>query len=317
MSLINILIPAFKPAFLLQAIESAAIQSRGNVSIVVSDDSKDCEATREARERKFAAPVRFIEGPHKGTHRNMTLLLDQVEPDCRYVHFLFDDDVVFPGFIDTHLAALEASKSAAVSVSARWAIDERNFICGDFPVPDQVRNYSGKATAIDINFLFRSTVPFNFNWLGEYSNAVWRRDHAETLRKMAFEEISYYGLGDIAQLLLAARSAPIVYLTEHLGAFRKHTQQQTADRNSSAFKAAHLAWAALAHIGAELKLLNDVEIEQSLRLVMLNVRGSYPRDSEMLAIVNTLAAGTIQEKLTSFNAAWRKFSEKILEPLLQ
>jgi hypothetical protein len=37
----------------------------------------------------------------------------------------------------------------------------------------------------------------------------------------------------------------------------------------------------------------------------------------MLAIVNTLAAGTIQEKLTSFNGAWRKFSEKILEPLLQ
>ena len=189
MSLINILIPAFKPAFLRQAIESAAIQSWGNASIVVSDDSKDGEATREVRKLKFAAPIRFIEGPGKGTHRNMMLLLDQVEPDCRYVHFLFDDDVIFPSFMDTHLAALEASKSAAVSVSARWAIDERNFICGDFQVPDQVRNYSGKATAIDINFLFRSTVPFNFNWLGEYSNAVWRRGHVETLREMAFADI--------------------------------------------------------------------------------------------------------------------------------
>ncbi|HEV7137480.1 MAG TPA: glycosyltransferase family A protein [Steroidobacteraceae bacterium] len=317
MSLINILIPAFKPAFLRQAIESAAIQSRGNVSILVSDDSKDGEATREVRHLECGAPIRFVEGPRKGTHRNMMHLLDQVEPDCRYVHFLFDDDVIFPGFMDTHLLALESSKSARVSVSARWAIDQRGFICGDFAVPDQVRNYPGKATAIDINFLFRSTVPFNFNWLGEYSNAVWRRDHVETLREMAFTDISYYGLGDIAQLLLAARSAPIVYLTEHLGAFRKHAHQQTADRSSAALKAAHLAWAALAHIGARLELLNEAEIEQSLRLVVQNVRGSYPDDAEMLAIANTLAAGTIPDRLLSFSAVWRQFSEKILKPLLQ
>ncbi|HXS20229.1 MAG TPA: hypothetical protein VN735_03315 [Steroidobacteraceae bacterium] len=317
MSLINILIPAFKPAFLRQAIESAGIQSRGNVSIVVSDDSADGEATREVRNIQCAAPIRFVAGPRKGTHRNMMHLLDQVEPDCRYVHFLFDDDVLFPGFMDTHLLALEASKSARVSVSARWAIDERNFIHGDFQVPDQVRNYSGKATAIDISFLFRSTVPFMLNWLGEYSNAVWRREHVEALRQMAFADIPYYGLGDVAQFLMAARAAPIVYLTEHLGAFRIHSQQQTFNRKSSALKAGYLAWAALAHIGSKLEILNDTEIEQCLRLVVQNVIKNYPDDAEMLSIADTLMTGTIQDRLLSFGSVWRQFSEKILQPLLQ
>lgn len=317
MSLVNILIPAFKPAFLRQALESAAIQSRGNVSIVVSDDSTDCEATRDARNVKHDVPIRFVEGPRKGTHRNMMHLLDQVEPDCRYVHFLFDDDVLFPGFIDTHMVALETSKSARVSVSARWAIDERNFICGDFPVPDQVRNYSGKATAIDINFLFRSTVPFTLNWLGEFSNAVWRREHVETLRQVAFADVPYYGLGDVAHFLLAARAAPIVYLTEHLGAFRLHAQQQTFNRNSSALKAGYLAWAALAQIGSGLGLLNEAEIEQCLRLVVRNVRAIYPGDAEMLAMADALTTGTIQDRLLCFSTAWRQFSEKILQPLLE
>ncbi|MDE2450426.1 MAG: glycosyltransferase family 2 protein [Gammaproteobacteria bacterium] len=317
MALINILIPAFKSTFLRQAIESAAIQSQGNVSIVVSDDSRHGEATRDVRNLNCSAPIRFVEGPRKGTHRNMMHLLNQLEPDCRYVHFLFDDDVIFPGFMDTHVVALEASKTARVSVSARWAIDERHFICGDFPVPDQVRSYSGKATAIDINFLFRSTVPFNFNWLGEYSNAVWRRDHAESLREMAFADISYYGLGDVAQLLLAARGTPIVYLTEHLGAFRVHAQQQTSNRDAPALKAGYLAWAALAHIGAELGLLNETEIEQCLRLVLQKVKAIYPGDAEMLAIADTLTTGTIHDRLTSFNAAWRRFSEKTLKPLMQ
>lgn len=317
MSLVNILIPAFKPTFLRQAIESAGIQSRGNVSIVVSDDSKRGEATRDVRSLECGAPIRFVEGPRRGTHRNMMHLLDHVEPDCRYVHFLFDDDVIFPGFMDTHLAALEASKVAKVSVSARWAIDERNFVCGDFTVPDAVRNYSGKATAIDLSFLFRSTVPFNFNWLGEYSNAVWRRDHAEALREMTFMNTSYYGLGDVAQFLLAARATPIVYLTEHLSAFRIHEQQQTFNRNSPALKAGYLAWAALAQIGARLGLLNDAEIEQCLRLVVQNVKAIYPGDSEMLAIADTLTTGTTQEKLMSFDSAWQPFSEKVLKPLMQ
>lgn len=313
MAQVNILIPAYKKEFLPSTLLSAMRQSWPDLAILVSDDSPGDEATRELRGLTFPRDVRFYTGPKCGGMTNIGSLAARLDEDCRYVHVLCDDDLVFPGFIETHVRMLELSPASVCSASARWLVNDQGEIFGEFPRPAPVRDNRERVFQVAASFLFNSTIPTVENWLGEFSNVVWRREFAHTLKDRSADSICYAGLEDIGQILRASLVAPIVYLNQHLGAFRLHAAQNTQNSRSRTLMAGYLAWGGLAQLGRRAGLISIEQADRCLGIVSERVRAAYGEDAEVAPYVAYVRGATAERRLQLFEQAWRDFLSRPLE----
>lgn len=106
--LVSILIPAYKPDFFAEALQSAIDQDWPNTEIIVCDDS-DSDAIRvncEQFSRAFDVPVIY--------HKNASRLLETgnvlhclSHAKGKYIKFLYDDDIIAKNCISRLVKALE------------------------------------------------------------------------------------------------------------------------------------------------------------------------------------------------------------------
>jgi hypothetical protein len=313
MARVNILIPAYKARFLPRTLASALRQQFAGLSIVVSDDSPGELATAPLRALAYPRPVRFLAGPKRGGMANIAHLLAHLDADCEFVQVLFDDDLLLPGFVQAHVDALDAYPAAACSVSSRWLVDEHENWYGAYPLPEAVRRHPAKVLQVAADFLFHTTVPVAANWLGEYSNALWRRPFAPCLHERSALGVRFSGLEDIGHMLHASLQGPLIYLNEYLGAFRVHGAQATADTGARALKAGHLAWGALAQLGLRAGFVSREQATDCLRIVAQRVRARYAHDAEMMQCVALFEPGTVDDPIAGFDRAWQAYLSQPLE----
>lgn len=313
MARVNILIPAYKANFLPRTLVSALRQTYADLAIIVSDDSPGAAATAPLRALAFPRDVRLVAGPRLGGMANVGALLARIDADCEFVHVLFDDDLVFPGFIQAHVDALEANPQSRVSVSSRWLVDGNDAVFGAYPLPEAMRRHPLKVVLVAPDFLFNTTVPTATNWLGEFSNAVWRRSYAQGLHARAAGGIRFSGLEDIGHMLDAGLQAPLVYLNEYLGAFRVHGEQNTGNTAARSIKAGHLAWGALAQMGYRAGQVSAAAADACLQVIAARVRGAFARDAEMMQFLALLDRPTPEHRLDGFGEAWEIFLRRPLE----
>lgn len=311
MARVNVLIPVAKKAFLRPALQSVLNQTHTHFSVVLSDDSPGDEASAELRATAHGKNVSIFTGPKRGVVANMRFLLSLLDDDCEFVHFLFDDDLIFPTFHEQHIIALEAHPTASCSLSPRWLVDADGQVYGSPPRPVDVARHSARHLLLPGKALFQSMVPVNWNWLGEFSNSVWRRPAALRLHEQSHGDISFYGLSDIGHFLLASHQHPVVYCNEHLGAFRTHGAQTTNKLASDSMKCAFLAWGALGQLGRDLGSLDADEVDRCLQTLARNMRVAYQGDPEMTAMADFDRGATSEERIRLFDRAWRNFQKKL------
>src|SRR3954467_13264927 len=103
--LVSVIIPAFKPRHLVDAVTSARQQTCDDVEILVGDDTPD---------RRLESIVTSVDDPRVGSHHhgfgdaelNLRRLWER--STGRYVKVLFDDDVLLPDSLTALVSALEA-----------------------------------------------------------------------------------------------------------------------------------------------------------------------------------------------------------------
>lgn len=249
MSHIATLIPAYKPDFLVELFAGLRSQTFKNFHVILSDDSPDGAITSMLRAGRFDPLIKdldllVVRGP-RSMLKNHQHLLDVWAQSTPLVHLLMDDDVIYPGFYREH-AALHTRHALAASVSLRWltGIDGAPF--ATLPLPDFVEASEQRTIEVGTEQLFASTVARCENWLGELSNMVLSARAAGCFPRPPADGVSYFGLPDIGTLLNAATHAPIMVLRDHLGGFRQHAGQTTANTQSINLKVAFLAWVAFA-----------------------------------------------------------------------
>lgn len=258
MTTITTLIPAYKPEYLGETLMSLRRQSFRDFRVIVSDDSRDGAITTMLRDGRFAAAtdglnVLAVRGPGNARLNHLSLL-DRWAGSSPFVHLLMDDDVVFPGFYQQHLAA-HAGGAYGVSVSARWLSQDDSRPAWSLPIPPAIAASPLRAVPLDAAQVFASVVPTCDNWLGELSNMVFTADAATRYPRPPSAGLSYYGLLDVGAVLDAVCHRPMVYLTEHLGVFRQHAQQTTHGVGQHGHRVAMLVWAATAlHAWAEKRI---------------------------------------------------------------
>jgi hypothetical protein len=249
MTTLTTLIPAYKPDYLGETLLSLRRQGFRDFRVIVSDDSPDATITTMLRDGHFAAAtdglnVLVVRGP-RNARLNHLALLDRWAGSTPFVHLLMDDDVVFPGFYEAHLAA-HASGEFGVSVSARWLSQGDAQPAWSLPIPAALAECPQRAVPLDAGFVFSTVVPGCENWLGELSNMVWSAAGAAHYPRPPADGLSYYGLLDIGAVLESVCHLPLVFVQERLGVFRQHAQQTTHGVGQHGHRVSMLVWAATA-----------------------------------------------------------------------
>jgi hypothetical protein len=163
---------------------------------------------------------------------------------------------------------------------------------------------------IDDKKLYESTVARAENWLGELSNMVLSANAARLFPSPPLNDVSYFGLPDIATLLCAVSIGPVAILRDHLSGFRQHGNQTTSALQSTGSKIAHLAWTAFAlhawkvgHIDTE-KTIHAMGVSTRR---MLSIYHSDDTLAEYFIVFNSLSSD-----LPKFYSAFTRYWSKIL-----
>lgn len=243
------LIPAYKHRYFERTINSVLQQYVKPSRILISDDSPDGLLTRLFSEQlhevknRIGLEMEIIPGPRKGPYLNILHLLRNVRESEKLVHFLFDDDVIFPGFYEHHIYSHEVFDRAQVTLSKRTYINEMDSQIRGYGCPEFLTKTNKRFIPLFADFLYKTVVPITHNWLGEFSNSVFKRDIILELIDLKFSGVSYFGLGDLGAFLQASeKPGGILLINDYLGSFRMAPGSSTTNRNSFEFQASIIAW---------------------------------------------------------------------------
>lgn len=313
MSQITTLIPAYKKEYLAELFVALRRQSFKDFKVILSDDSPGGVITDMIRSGHFGKltselNLLVVRGP-QNARRNHEQLLDLWGGQTPLVHFNLDDDVIYPDFYRTHVAAHLAAPCCA-TVSQRWLSHADGVPAWSLPLPDFVNDCSGHVIQPTTEELFASTVGTCQNWLGELSNMVMSAEGAALYPRPPRDDLSYYGLLDIGFVLNAAPTLPVTFIREPLSVFRQNDQQTTHGTHSHGGRVGFLAWIAYAlaawrdgHLSPELAV---AAIGTATQRVMHHF-SEDPIVAEYFTILDTQASS-----LDSLYVAFRGFWLRLL-----
>jgi hypothetical protein len=291
---ITTVVPAFKPKYLNELLTALHHQTVKPERIIISDDSpngafKAALLSEPLKSATQAMNIEVIDGPRKGAFANCRHLLKAWNGATPLVHFLLDDDVIYPDFYERH-TAMHATGQFACTISKRWTAIESGQPVAQLPRPDAIAQHQHRMLSLESDLVFATTIPQCNNWFGELSNAVFSHEVAGLLEEPRMEGISFEGLGDIGFFLSASLKKPLGYLNEALGYFRTSPTQTTQQIASHDFKCGLLAWIALALAGKRLQKLQPPQAAQCFAQIGAALQHRYPGVGEMARFIELAAA---------------------------
>jgi hypothetical protein len=292
------IVPAYKPKYLVGLLKCLRLQTRLPKKIIFSDDSpngvyRKLLMSEELSPLRNGLHIECINGPQRGGYHNILHLLDYWNESSDLLHVMLDDDGLYPTFYDRHLVAHQAANFSC-TISRRWSADDDGQPITCQPIPAALVNHPNRLIMLDADVTFMSTVADCKNWLGEFSNAVFRLETVKVFRQPMFAGVSYCGLWDLGAFLAASLNGNIGYIQENLGFFRT-----SGDGNSSNFfgpymKAAHLGFVALCLGGWRLGRYSSEQAKSVFIMLSDAIKQRYGNEEDMLpfiVLISRLAQG--------------------------
>lgn len=311
MTLLTTLIPAYKPDHLGEALESLRRQSFRDFRVIVSDDSPGGVITQMLRDRRFGTladeiAVLAVRGPGNA-RANHQHLIDTWAGSSPLVHFLMDDDVVFPEFYRAHVQAHRRGQWS-LSASPRWFSQGGSAPAWTHPLPDFVTDSPLHEVPVGAEQVFASVVVPCRNWIGELSNMVWSAEGLAHYPRPPAQGLSYYGLLDISAVLEAIGSLPMVFIRDHLGVFRQHAAQTTHTVGRHGHRVAMLVWAAVALHAWDQGRIDDAGALQAIGTAVQRCLQLYPEGDAVMDgfydLVQHAGAGGLRNLHSAFTPWW-------------
>lgn len=313
---VTTLIPAYKPRYLNDLVTCLRSQRVKPAQVIVSDDSPDqafiaALASEPLRSSAAELNIRAIAGQRSGAFDNFRHLLKTYGGSTELFHFLLDDDFIYPWFYEKHVA-VHAANDIGLSISRRWTATQAGLPIDDLRVPEMIENYSERKCLLSTPMLFASTAGVAGNWLGELSNAVFRADLAGMVAEPTMHGASYVGLEDLGAFLNASLRAPVAYINNHLGFFRKSEAQNSADPMGWPLKLASLAYLGLAiggHRAGQLSTEQLMACMSAMCSVIIRCFGREADMAEFCALMPRLATGS-NDAIEEYLRVWNNFTVK-------
>lgn len=310
---VTTLIPAYKPHFLFDLLHALRFQTVKPRRVIISDDGPDLAFIRQLEDPTLKAAVADLHietmvGPHTGGWTNFQHLLTQWNGDTELFHVLLDDDYLYPDFYERHLVA-HASGDFNCSVSRRWTARETGQPLDDLPMPQAIAGHPNRMISLDPDVLFGHTVGLSRNWLGEFSNAVFRTDFRHELLEGRIAGISYRGLEDLGSFLKAGADKPLAFINERLGYFRQHANQNSAQPFGRPMKLGIVGYLALGIAAHRIGRLTDAQLSRQLAEAGTAILSYYHAQEDLAEICRTIPALAASEPgaQEAFLKAWETY----------
>lgn len=235
MTTVSVLIPAFRPTFLGQAIASVLAQGHEDFELIVSDDSGG-DALLPVVERFRDPRIRYVTtAGREGGKENMRRLWLEARFDL--VKYLFDDDILMPHALGELADEAAASPDASFVFGGRQTVDARGRVL------DDSARLSAPRIRLDRRALAKRMVGDIINPIGEFSNVLINRangvEAADFLSYCGFE---MHVVTDVGFFLTAARRAPCAGVNRLVGAFRRHGDQNSSPEVNPSFAIGLCEW---------------------------------------------------------------------------
>lgn len=311
---VSILIPAFRPTYLRQAVASVLTQGTEHFEVLISDDSGGedllpiVESFRDPRIRYTRTAGRI------GGAENCRFLWEQCERDV--MMFLFDDDLLMPHAMADLTDALAAHPQASFCYGQRYVIDNTGRITQTpSPPPQPLALIPGDA-------LTRALVGGVVNRVGELSNVLINRKTGVVVEDLlVYFGVDLHVVADVGLYLNATRRGPAAQIGRPIAAFRRHEAQNSQASFNPKFAIGIVEW--------ELFLRGEWDVgrlpaESALAAVEKLTRAyghwgqAHPAIGAMLpglqALPDRIRAGDRQLLDPAFRASWDGFVADVLKP---
>lgn len=252
--LVSILIPAYRPTYFEQALQSALGQSYEHVEIIVCDDSAAGEIEKIVRDVTGGDErVRYVRNsPPQGGLGNYLKCFSLANGE--FVKFLNDDDVLVPACVEKMVQAFRAHPAVTLVTSYRKRIDAAGMELKDAASNCRV---STRDCELEGGSCANALIALQCNFLGEPSTAMFRKRDLAWVRPhfMCFAGVVAVGAGDAAMWLNLLGRGNAFYISEVLSYFRVHDDQR---QNESQIRVGALqTWRKLLFHGQRFGLLRS------------------------------------------------------------
>jgi GT2 family glycosyltransferase/glycosyltransferase involved in cell wall biosynthesis len=223
--LVSVVMPAYKPRFIAQALESVAAQTYRPLELVVCDDSTNDRIEREvaAFAERVDFPVRYARNPERLWETRSTAR-GIARAQGEFIKFLHDDDVLDADCIAAMVEAMGAAPDIALVASRRRLIDEAGR-----PLADELATSfpAGEDLRIDGDDLVAFLADHTVNFIGEPSAVLCRRaallPFGDALGVLDGVRIAW--VADLALYVKLLRGASLAMLARPRVAFRISREQ--------------------------------------------------------------------------------------------
>ncbi len=220
-ALVTIVIPTHRPEHFKTALLCALSQTYANTEIIVSDNSGGGEIAEICARH---AQVIYRRNDDGQLFSNIAQPLVMAKGD--YIKYLFDDDLIYPHCIDTMMTMLdqcppEQKQEIGLVTSSRHLIDGASVCFEEL----REQEYTG-CTIVNGVDAVRSILTRQYNFIGEFSTILFRRDLIDTANPRSifsvFSEEYPHGLIDLPLYMTILQKANLLYIPYSLSAFRLH-----------------------------------------------------------------------------------------------
>jgi Glycosyl transferase family 2/Tetratricopeptide repeat len=243
--LVSVLIAAYRPDFLDEALLSARTQTWRNLEIIVGDDCPD-NAVGDVVKRHLGedSRIRYVrhEKPLEGRGRgNYVYLFEQSNGE--FIKYLNDDDLLDSGCVERMALCLLANSGVTLVTSHRKLIDTFGNTLPDIPPTRRPVRYD---TVIDGAVAINNMLRTRSNWIGEPTTVMFRRSDIRTDEPdlLSFAGLQAPANSDTTLWTHLLSQGDLIYLIDSLSSFRQHDGQ--GQRGSDFLDRALKAWALLA-----------------------------------------------------------------------
>ena len=309
---VSILIPAFRPTFLVQAISCALAQSYEDFELIISDDSGGSDLLPIVE--RFRDPrIRYVTTAGRtGAAENVRNLWRLAKYDL--LKFLLDDDLIFPHAVGDLVDLIGGAPGAGFAFGRRLVVDEHGRVVQEpqaFASPKVILNH---ATATEI------MVKSISNPIGEFSNILIDRTRCTLTDVLTYKGFEMRVMADVGFYLNATRGSHCVGQNRMVGSFRRHADQNSSPAFNPMFAIGICEW----EIFLRGEYADGALSKDGALGAVVKLGAAYETWSKSLPLIGQMAQGLaalrerIQDGETAFldddfRTRWDRLVETVLE----
>lgn len=223
--LVSVVMPAYKAAYLKEALQSLQEQTYRPLELVVCDDCRTDEVRQVVDEYRgiLDFPVHYSYNETR-LHESKNLARCVSLASGEYLKFLYDDDVLQPECVERMVAAMRDRPGIALVSSRRRRIDEQGRQLPDILATALPFSEDALVDGIGLtSFLAEYTV----NFIGEPSTVLCRREAVAAFgdQVMALNGVPIRWVGDLALYVKLLQEGDLAFLSAPLVDFRVSREQ--------------------------------------------------------------------------------------------